>query len=279
MISIEKARNFVYANGTMWERALWDYLFDQGSIERVHQCLSCYKNDDGGWGHGLEHDIKCPQSNPLQVEFLLFIFRDTGIPIGNLLEGTGQWVEDQVQEDGSLKNPATLLDYPHAPWWREGGGQNLPDSITGNLIKHGACTQKLAQSTKRWVEKNLTVEKIQKNEWLFMAYHTHDYFMNIAEYPNLEEHRQATINNIITCAQRQEERGETKKYATLFMFATSAQGEVTKALPEGLVAQYLDHLETSQRDDGGWDDEHGLVYWQPYRSILTLFALKNFNRL
>ena len=279
MISIEKARNFIHAHGTMWERSLWDHLFDHGSLDRVHQCLLCYKNEDGGWGHGLEHDIKSPESNPLQVEFLLTIFRDTGIPTGNLLAGTAQWIEDQLNEDGTLQNSTALSKYPLAPWWTEWGGQRQPDSITGNLIKHGACTPKLAQSTRQWVEKNLTLEKIDANDWLFMAYHAHDYFMNVVEYPNLDEHRQAVINNIVKCAKQQAAKGETKKYYTLFMFATSPEGEVAQAMPGGLVAEYLEHLETSQRDDGGWDDEHGLAHWQPYSSIITLLALKNFNRL
>ncbi|MBB6022201.1 hypothetical protein HNR77_003297 [Paenibacillus sp. JGP012] len=42
-VSIDKARNFVYANGVLWEQALFHYLFDGGSIERLYQCLLCYK--------------------------------------------------------------------------------------------------------------------------------------------------------------------------------------------------------------------------------------------
>lgn len=278
MVSIEKARHFVHANGTMWERALWDHLFDGGSIERVYQCLLCYKNKDGGWGHGLEHDIKCPHSNPLQLEFLLSIVRDTGIPVGHLLKGTANWVENNLNEDGTLKNPPSLLDYPHAPWWGK-GGQSLPDSITGNLIKWDVCTPKIAHSTKKWAMQHLTLQKIQANEWLFMAYHAHDYFMNVNDFANLEQYRQATIENIIHCAQRHEKRGETNKYFPLFMFATSPESQIAKAMPSGLIDRFLDHIASSQRDDGAWDDEHGLGYWQPYFSTVTLLALRNFNRL
>ena len=69
MISLENARCFVHAHGNLWERALWDFLFDSGSDERVQRILSGYKNSDGGFGHGLEHDIKAPMSNPLMLEF------------------------------------------------------------------------------------------------------------------------------------------------------------------------------------------------------------------
>ena len=137
MVSVEKARDFVHAHGVMWERALWDYLFENGPVDKVQQRLACYKNSDGGWGHGLEHDIKAPLSNPLMLEFLLAIIRDTGLPVGGLLEGTPEWLEKIQKPDGSLENPLELLDYPHAQWWQD--GQRIPDSITGNLLALKLC--------------------------------------------------------------------------------------------------------------------------------------------
>ena len=278
MVSIDKARNYIHANGTMWERALWDYLFDDGPLDRVHGCLLAYKNPDGGWGHGLEHDIKCPASNPLQLEFLLSILRDTGLPPGFLLVGTPEWVEAALREDGCLANPPELLDYPHAPWWAE-GGQHLPDSITGNLIRFGACTPAIAESTRKWVEVNLTLEKIRGNQWLFMAYHGYDYFMNIQEYTDLETFRGAVIKNILYCVQAHIDAGEISKTNAIFSFAPTPDSAVAKAAPPGLMDGILDRLTESQREDGGWDDEHGLAYWQPYFSTQVLLALKNFIRL
>ena len=49
-VSFKNARDFVYSNGVMWERALFGYLFQGMPLERVHQCLLCYKNTDGWMG-------------------------------------------------------------------------------------------------------------------------------------------------------------------------------------------------------------------------------------
>ncbi len=274
-VSLDRAREFVFGNGVLWERALFAYLFDGGPVEHVHRCLLAYKNPDGGFGHGLEHDIKCPDSNPLQLEYLLSVMRDTGLPPGNILDGTVAWLEQNRQADGSLKNPTSVTQYPIAPWWLEGGGQTIPDAITGNLIKHGLCSPSLAASTQKWVLENLTVEKIRANEWLFMAYHAHDYFMNVTDFPNLAEHRQATIENIITTA----EAAPEKQYFVLFQFASSPAAPIAPHLPKSLMERNLDYLMDTQRDDGGWDDEHGLRHWQPYMSMVTLHALKNWGRL
>jgi hypothetical protein len=277
MVSIDNARCFVHAHGEMWERALWDYLFENKSVDRVHQCLLVYKNSDGGWGHGLEHDIKAPISNPLMLEFLLVVNRDTGLQIGNLLEGTPEWLEKIQEPDGSLANPAGLLDYPRAQWWQE--GQSKPDSITGNLIRLGLCPEPVREKTRKWVQEFLTLEEVRSNNWLFMAYHPHDYFLNEDNFPDLEIFREATLENIYQTVLAHEEQGENNKLFPFFQFAASPESVVAQNAPEGLIDRLLDQLESSQREDGGWDDEHGLPYWQPYFSTVILLALKRFGRI
>lgn len=277
-VSIDRARSYVHANGVLWERALWDYLFDDGSLARVHQCLLCYKNEDGGWGHGLEHDIKSPLSNPLMLEFLLGIGRDTGIPLGEVLDGTPEWVESVQQPDGTLRNPPSLLDYPHAPWWRD-GGQHMPDSITGNLTKYGICPPAVQERTKAWVQKHLTLDDIRSNGWLFMAYHAFDYFMNVTEFPDVATYRSATLDNIYTCAQAHAANGECHKLFPIFSYADGPDSAVAVNAPPGLLDNVLDYLQAAQREDGGWDDEHGIAHWQPYFSTVILLALQRFGRI
>lgn len=268
-ISIKKARDFVYENGVLWERAAFAYLFDGGPLERVHQCLLCYKNPDGGWAHGLEHDIKTPESHPAALEYILgALVRDLDLPAGDLFSGSAAWVEAVRRDDGSLGNPPALLDYPLAPWWREWGGQSAPDSITGHLTRLGLVTPGLAQSTRAWAQTNLTLDKIQANEWLFMAYHAYDYFMNVNDFPGVEQYRQATINNIATCAAAMPET----QFYSLMQFAGSPQSAVAQAIPQ-IVSRALDYLTSTQRDDGGWDDQHNMKHWQPSVTLIVLRAL------
>jgi hypothetical protein len=274
-VSIQKAKTFIYENGSLWEKALFRYLFEDRPIEDVLKIFSCYKNEDGGFGHSLEYDIKCPSSHPLALEFLLTIFRDLEInQTGDLFDGTVSWVENNRVDNGSLKNPENLLQYPHAPWWSD-GGQTAPDSITGNLIRLGLCTESLKQSTKQWVEENLKVEDIGSTEWLFMNYHAYDYFFNTEDTKGTETLLEATINQIIACT----ENAPTKQYSTFFQFSPSPQAVLAKRIGEERLEKMLTYLENSQREDGGWDDEHGLTYWQPYLTVRILYILKQFGRL
>lgn len=273
-IDIDGARNYVHGNGTLFERALFAWMCDEGSLERLHQIILCYKNPDAGFGHGFEHDLKAPQSNPLALEYLLGVMKHTEMPSGRLLVGVSDWVENQMQADGSLRNPAEIHEYPLAPWWQEWGGQTMPDAIVGNLIHFGCATGTLIERTKRWVLANTSEDKIMANEWLFMAYHAFDFFFAVNELPGLQAFREATIENIVACALAAPEN----QFDSVFSFAPTPDSMIAQALPAGFIDRCLDVLEEAQQEDGSWLDQHNLPQWYPITTFKVLLALRRFGR-
>lgn len=268
-----KARHFVYEKGTLAERAIFAYLFEDGSIERVHQCLKCYKNPDDGFGHGFEHDIRYPGSHPLALEFMLGVLAYTDIPTGDLLDGAVEWLLDNQAEDGSLINPPELTQYPYAPWW-DAGGQTIPASITGNLIQLTDAEEDLFTLSHEWVEKNLTVDKIRGEQWLFMMYHAYDYFMNVASFPGVQMYRDVTLDHTIELA----ENVDARQHYTLLMFAPGPDSPLYERAPQ-LVDRILDSLIKQQRDDGSWVDQHDILHWSPWWTIVVLLAMVRYRRL
>ena len=274
-IDVGKAREFVYRQGTLFESALFAWLFDSGSLERLRQVILCYKNSDGGFGHGFEHDLKAPQSNPLALEYLLGVMKHCEIPPGDLLDGTAAWVEAQMQADGTLRNPPQTRDYPLAPWWHESGGQTLPDSIVGNLMRFDRASPTLVEKTKRWVMNHVTIESIKANEWLFMAYHAYDFFFAMDDFPSLAEYQRATIDNILACAEKLPE----SQYDSLFAFAPAPDSLIAQAVPSSILERCLDHLARAQQSDGHWRDQHELPQWYPITTINALLTLRRYDRI
>jgi hypothetical protein len=272
VVDFKKARDFVYANGQLWERALFAYCFQDGSAKHVQECLRCYRNSDGGYGNALEHDIRYPHSHPLPLEFLLRLLHDTGLPAGDLLGGAADWVEANQNDDGSLRNPPDLLDYPHAPWWDE-GGQSKPDSIVGGLMREGKANAAIVNKTRAWVKANLSLEAIESEKWLFMLYHAYDYFMNDSDFPNVERYRQATIQRIIALAKTAPEN----QAHSIFMFVRTPESPVAKAAP-ALIQRSIDLAESQQIADGSWPDQHNLLQWMSHNTIINLQRLKAFGR-
>jgi hypothetical protein len=273
-VSVDKARDFVYRHGTLFERALFAWLFDKGDLERLQQVILCYKNRDNGFGHGFEHDILSPDSNPLALEYLLTVMKYVDMPISSILDGTSEWVEAQMDSEGFLQNPSNIRNYPIAPWWQDDGGQNLPDSIIANLIHFDKATPSLINKGKAWVRENLTPDKIRSNEWLFMAYHAIDFFFVVSEDPEFEPHREATIENVLLLA----ENAPKRQYYSLLPFIVP-NSPIAEALPKQLIDKYLTYLEQAQQDDGSWLDQHDLPHWYPAITINVLLGLKRYNRV
>jgi len=273
-VSMQKARDYVYANGVLWERALFAHLFQDAPIERLHQCVACYRNADGGFGHALEHDARTPDSHPLALEYILGVFAQYDLDTGGLFDGAAAWVAANTADDGSLRNPPSFLAYPHAPWWNA-GGQTAPDSIAGLLNRFGKATPGILETSQQWVAEHLTLEKIKANEWLFMAYHAVNYFWNVEHVPQLEAHQQATIENIRACLKEL----PTDQLYTVFQLVPTPGSPLAAHLPQEIIERGLEHLGQSQQTDGGWPDQHGLTHWYPAVTISNLYALRSFGRL
>ena len=270
-IDLEKARDFVYGHGTLFERALFAWHFDGGSIERLWQIILCYKNPDGGFGHGFEHDLKAPQSNPLALEYLLSMMKYSRIPPGTILDGASDWVESRMDKGGRLKNPPQTRDYPLAAWWQDEGGQTMPDSIVGNLVHFDRAKPTLVEKAKIWAAANHSPESIRVNTWLFMAYHAVDFFFAIDDFPH---HRQAALDNVIACAKNAPE----DQAHSLFPFVPAPDSPIAQTLPPALLKRFLDILEESQQPAGNWIDQHSLPQWQPMTTINNLLALRRHGR-
>jgi len=61
-------RTFILRQGRLLERRLLAACFEGGPAAGVVDALRGYRNDDGGFGHGLEPDKRCPASLPIDVE-------------------------------------------------------------------------------------------------------------------------------------------------------------------------------------------------------------------
>ncbi len=61
---IAAARSFMAAHGRVLDRRRFELLFDGADAEPVLAALRAYRNSDGGYGHGLEPDLRAPESQP-----------------------------------------------------------------------------------------------------------------------------------------------------------------------------------------------------------------------
>jgi hypothetical protein len=58
------AETFIWDTARLLDRHRYALQFADGPAEPVLAALAGYQNPDGGFGHGLEPDLRCPSSQP-----------------------------------------------------------------------------------------------------------------------------------------------------------------------------------------------------------------------
>ncbi len=147
----DRARNFIYSQARLLERLLFAVRFEGAPPERVGRLISAYQNPDGGLGHALEPDVRCPESQPLFVSEGLAVMRTAGWRDRDLARSMCSFLEGVSDADGLV--PILLpsaLNAPHASHWTSTGQPSLNPtaSICGLLHYQGIEHPWLSRATR-----------------------------------------------------------------------------------------------------------------------------------
>ena len=118
--AFERAAHFMHEEARPLERALFALYFEEGPRTGVLAALVPFQNPDGGFGHGLEPDLRTPASSVIATVTAFDILRgigadeDTpGLPAA-LAYLVGAY---DVEVERWPIVPPEVEDAPHAPWW------------------------------------------------------------------------------------------------------------------------------------------------------------------
>src|SRR6266508_3166708 len=120
MTSFAAAHDFVLREPRVLEQRLFATLFEGAPPAGVARALGAYRND-GGLGHGLEPDVRCPESQPLFVAFGLRTLAEAGARDDELIGGCCDYLASVADARGALPILlASVERYPRAAHWTNG---------------------------------------------------------------------------------------------------------------------------------------------------------------
>ena len=73
-----RAEHFVWLTARVLEQRLFAHHFLNGGADPVETALDAYRNEDGGYGHALEPDLRGPVSQPLHTAHALRVLDSIG---------------------------------------------------------------------------------------------------------------------------------------------------------------------------------------------------------
>jgi hypothetical protein len=134
--AFKRARLFLRDQARLLDKALFKYRFENASSQQVIAELGKYQNSDGGFGHGLEPDMRTPGSSSLATGLGLQILKEVGCSSEHPMvrQAIDYIVENYNQQlVGWRVVPGDANEYPHAPWWHDDNG-SLAEAFDGYRI-------------------------------------------------------------------------------------------------------------------------------------------------
>jgi hypothetical protein len=134
-MNLDAARTFLHANGRVLERRRFAHLIDGGPKEPVLDALRAFRNDDGGFGHAIEPDMRAPESQPVGVQTAMEILHELGVHDDPMIRPAADWLRSVTRDDGGI--PFVLeTEAPHAPWWKSSDASSVTQTAANAAALH-----------------------------------------------------------------------------------------------------------------------------------------------
>ena len=296
--AFQKAKNFIMEQGRALDQRRFEFHFENGSVDAVLAALSPYQNDDGGFGHSLEPDIRTPASSAIVSTIGFQILREIQAPASHIGVQKGiQYFIDTYDESQQVWHivPPEVEEAPHAPWWiyestTESFGRFLVNprtEIVGYLheFSDGVPTKLLT---------TLTAAVLEHLESLPDEMEMHDVLccVRLAETEALPDR-----DKVWAKLARAATQGVARNAEALTGYVLKPLG-VVPSPKSPLAAELKDEVEMNldfeieqQGEDGSWspdfswDDQDPEAWqtakkeWQSRITVDTLKTLKDFGRI
>jgi hypothetical protein len=278
------AETFLLAEARLVERRLFATRFRNAPAAGVIDALRGYQNDDGGFGHGLEPDKRCPASLPIDVEFAFQVSAAAGAPDPEMLGRACDFLSRtaaQVDADGAVPLAFPIIEsYPRAEHWTEWTyepGLNPTAGLAGLLYRLDFEHSWRDEATRycwKALESGKLPDEVHALAEVFV------FLEHVPDRTRAEEHMAAVLEHL-TAQTMFHLDPQTPGYGlSPLQVAPTPDSRSRKLFTEAQITAHLDHLTQNQQPDGGWP-----IRWDPpsaaalleWRGIVTLGALRTLH--
>lgn len=282
-INIEAAEQYIHANSRVLERHRLATLLHGAPASRVVEALQPYRNEDGGFGHGLEPDVRCSESQPAAFLHALEALAEVGALGDPCVDVATTWLESVSRPDGGVAQVLPSADgHPRAPWMVPVAESSfLTFVIAGKLWEGGSTHPWLGRATE-WCWSELEGDKPAEGYTVKFALD----FLDAVPDPRRAAAAVERLRPAIAADGTLPIPGGVEDERVHPIELSSRPGSPSRKLfSDKQIEADLDRLESEQLDDGGWDfgflhwSDGQAVEWRGAYTLNALHTLKANNRL
>lgn len=283
---LAKATNFIWSAARLLERRYFAYLFLDGRPEDVLTALHPYQNADGGFGNGLEPDVRAPLSQPIPTWTALCILDEIGAFGDPMVAQACDYLLTITTSEGGVPFVLpSVQDYPRAPWWETGedapASLNPTAAIAALLYKHGVTHSWLNMASDYCWRALATLEETSPYEMRAVLP-----FLDFAPERERAESVFARVGPKLL-EQKLVALTPTKQEDTHspLDYAPRPQSLARRLFSSEVIDAHLDALVAAQQEDGGWPinwyawSPAAALEWRGSVTIGALLTLRAYGRL
>ncbi|SFL43214.1 Prenyltransferase and squalene oxidase repeat-containing protein [Paenibacillus sp. 1_12] len=286
-----QAKLFIYQNGRLLDRRRFEYFFENGSQEAVIAALAPYQNPDGGFGQGLEPDIRSPYSQPVPTESALILMDEIEYFDYSILKGIIRFLQAHTIHSGGVPLAfCSINDYPHAPWWNTDqdsqANMNPTGRILGLLYKQRTLTDFLEEN---WFQSAVAYVWNEMEKGLPAGYHDGVQWISFLQHTPERERAAAYLLSIqkwLTQPDIIERDPKADGYVHKVLdWAPSHESYAAQMVSDQDIEQHISYLVSQQQPDGGWPiswpavSAAGELEWRGHLTVERLRTLRSFGWL
>lgn len=270
------ATTFILTHARLLERVLFQVHFSGTAPAAVADVIRAYQNADGGLGHALEPDLRCPESQPLFVDFGLAAMNEVGAHDHELAVCICDFLETVSDNNGLV--PLTLdsaRKAPHAAHWSQptAPGLNPTLGICGCLHRQGIRHPWLARATETCAAMLLDEPPLEAHT-LLGATRLIDHLPDRTLAGRLFD----IVADALPKATFYIPEAPVETYGlTPLHFAPTPTSSWRELFTDKQINAHLEDLASKQQPDGGWP-----ITWEPpgpaalneWRGYVTLQAIR-----
>lgn len=114
---IDAARSFMATHARLLDQRRFGLLLDGDPPDGALAALAAYRNGDGGYGWGLEPDLRSPESQPVAAMHALEVLGEAATPTADAAS-LCDWLYGQLRADGGLPFALPVREpIACAPFW------------------------------------------------------------------------------------------------------------------------------------------------------------------
>ncbi len=272
---------FLMRQGRLVERRLFATCFLGAPPSGVVDALRGYQNDDGGFGHGLEPDKRCPASLPIDVETALAALATAGAVDQPMVLRAADFLactSAEADAGGAVPLAFPVIEsFPRAEHWSDWTyepGLNPTAGLVGLLhqlgIDHPWRAQGEAYCWERLAVGNVPGGAHELSEVLIFLEH-------VPDRDRAAEHIAAITGDLAAVPLLQLDPDALGYGLSPLDLARTADSPWRALFTDEQIDAHLDRLQRDQQADGGWP-----ITWEPpseasaleWRGIVTLRALR-----